>query len=178
LITRVDQDLQPGTRRESMGVVLTNWLQILTAGGALLSGFGLMGTMATVLILVRQTRAVQQASVTAAYQSIISTSSTFSAVLVEHPEIYFAMKDASQSVSHWDFDEQMRVRPQVAIVTTQQLDYFELVLVTMRAFPRPLQAEWQEYIRGILARSPYMQRALLDTDWYTAELRALVEPGG
>lgn len=156
-----------------MGFVLTDWLQVSTAVGALLSGFGLLGTMATVLILVRQTRAVQQASVTTAYQSIISTSSAFNAVLIEHPEVYFALTDSALTVEHWDFDEQMRLRPQVAMVATQQLDYFELALVTMRAFPRPLQEEWQDYIRGMLERTPYMQRALLDTDWYAAELRAL-----
>ncbi|HTE85940.1 MAG TPA: hypothetical protein VK821_14520 [Dehalococcoidia bacterium] len=157
-----------------MAFVLTDWLQVATGVGALLSGFGLIGTMATVLILVRQTRAVQQASVTAAYQSIISTSSTFNAVLVEHPEIYFGLTDPELKDEHWDFNEQMRLRPQVAIIATQQLDYLELVLITMRAFPRRLQAEWQDYIRGILERTPYMRRALLDDDWYTAELRALV----
>jgi hypothetical protein len=156
-----------------MAIVLTDWLQVATAIGALLSGLGLLGTMATVLILARQTRAVQQASVTTAYQSIISTGSAFNAVLIEHPEIYFALKDPALTVEHWDFDEQMRLRPQVAVLATQQLDYFELVLVTMRAFPPSLQAEWQDYIRGLLARTPYIQRALLDTDWYTAELRAL-----
>jgi len=57
----------------------------------------------------------------------------------------------------------------------QQLDYFELVLVSIEAFPRRLQAEWRDYIGGMLGRNPYMQRALLDTDWYTAELRALAK---
>jgi hypothetical protein len=93
-----------------MAFVLTDWVQVATAGGALLSGFGLLGTMATVLILVRQTRAVQQASVTSAYQSIISTSSTFNAVLIEHPELYFALTDSALTVEHWDFAEQMRLR--------------------------------------------------------------------
>jgi hypothetical protein len=157
-----------------MAFALTDWLQVVTAAGALPSGLGLLGTVATVLILVRQTRAMQQASVTAAYQSIISTSSALDAVMVEHPDIYFAMTDSTLTVEHWDFDAQMRLRPQVAIVATQQLDYFELVLVTMRAFPRSLQEEWQDYIRGMLTRTPYMRHALLDTDWYTAELRALV----
>ena len=156
-----------------MAFVLTDWLQVLASLGALLSGLGLIGTMATVLILVRQTRAVQQASVTAAYQSISGMGSTFNALLLEHPEVYQALRDPELTVDRWDFDEQMRLRPQVALVTVQQLDYFELVLVTMGAFPRPLQVEWQDYISGILARSPYVRRALLDTDWYTAELRAL-----
>ena len=156
-----------------MAFVLTDWLQVISSVGALLSGLGLLGTMATVLILLRQTRAVQQASVTAAYQSIIGMGSTFNALLLEHPEVYQALRDPALTVDRWDFDEQMRERPQVAVVTVQQLDYFELVLVTMAAFPRPLQAEWQDYIRGLLARTPYLQRALLDTDWYTAELRAL-----
>ncbi|HTE86802.1 MAG TPA: hypothetical protein VK821_18970 [Dehalococcoidia bacterium] len=33
-----------------MALVLTDWLQLATARGALLSGFGLLGTMAIVLI--------------------------------------------------------------------------------------------------------------------------------
>ena len=45
--------------------------------------------------------------------------------------------------------------------------------MTISSFPRSLQAEWRDYIRGLVERNPYMQRALLDTDWYTAELRAL-----
>lgn len=156
-----------------MTFVLTDWLQAVSAVGALLSGFGLLGTMATVLILVRQTRAVQQASVTAAYQSIVAQSSAFNRLLFEHPEVYQAMRDPTIDVERWDFDEQMRERPQVAMVIVQQLDYFELVLVTMEAFPRSLQEEWRDYIRGILGRSPYLRRALLDTDWYTQELRAI-----
>jgi hypothetical protein len=156
-----------------MAFVLTDWLQATTAVGGLLSGLGLLAATATVIVLVRQTRAMQQAGVIAAYQSIISTGTSFSSVLIEHPEVYFALRDPALTVERWDFDEQMRLRPQVAMVTTQQLDYFELVLVTMRALPRSLQAEWEDYIRGILSRNPYMQRALLDTDWYTAELRAL-----
>jgi hypothetical protein len=129
--------------------------------------------MATVLILARQTRAIQQATVTTAYQSIISTGNAFNAALIDHPEVYFALTDPTLVVEHWDFSEQMRLRPRVAVAATQQLDYFELVLVTIRAFPRSLQAEWQDYIRGILTRSPYIQRALLDNDWYTEELRAI-----
>jgi hypothetical protein len=57
----------------------------------------------------------------------------------------------------------------------QQLDFFELVLVSIEAFPSSLQAEWRDSIRGLLGRNPSMQRALLNTDWYTAELRALAE---
>lgn len=156
-----------------MAFVLTDWLQVVASLGSLVSGLGLLGTMATVLILARQTRAVQQASVTTAYQSIVGMSNSFNALLLEHPEVYYALRDPALTVERWDFDEQMRLRPQVAVVTVQQLDYFELVLVTMAAFPRSLQAEWQDYIRGLLERTPYLQRALLDTDWYTAELRAL-----
>jgi hypothetical protein len=131
--------------------------------------------MATVLILARQTRAIQQANIITAYQSIISMGASFNAALIDHPEVYFALTDPRLTVERWDFNEQMHLRPQVAVAATQQLDYFELVLVTIRAFPRSLQTEWQDYIRGILTRSPYMQRALLDNDWYTAELRALVQ---
>jgi hypothetical protein len=156
-----------------MAVVLTDWLQVMASVGALLSGIGLVGTMATVLILVRQTRAVQQASVAGAYQSILGMSSAINVELRDHPEVYQALVDPALAVDHWDFDEQMRLRPRVAMLAAQQLEYFELVLVTMVAFPHPLQAEWQDYIRGSLARSPYVQRALLDTDWYTDELRAL-----
>jgi hypothetical protein len=155
-----------------MALVLTDWVQVATASGALLSGFALIATLATVLILLRQTHAVQQASVTAAYQSIISTSSTFNAVLIDHPEIYFDLTDPGLRVDRWDFNEQMRVRPKVAIMATQQLDYFELVLITIKAFPRPLQEEWRDYIRGLLERTPYLRSALLDNDWYTADLRA------
>lgn len=158
-----------------MTYVLTDWLQVVTAVGALLSGLGLLGTTATVLVLVRQTRAVQQAGVATAYQGIVGLSSAFNQLLFEHPEVYQELTDPALSVEFWDFAEQMQARPRVAIVIIQQLDYFELVLATMTAFPRPLQAEWEDYIRGILGRSPYMQRALLDTDWYTAELRALAK---
>jgi hypothetical protein len=158
-----------------MAYVLTDWLQVTASVGSLLSGLGLIGAMATVLVLARQTRALQQASVTAAYQSIISAGNAMSSQLLEHPDVYFALTDPALNIEHWDFDEQMRVRPQVAIVATQQLDYFELVLVTMAAFPRPLQLEWEDYIRGLLARTPYTRRALLDTDWYTEQLRALAQ---
>lgn len=156
-----------------MAFVLTDWLQVVASVGALLSGLGLLGTMATVLVLVRQTRAVQQAGVATAYQSIVGMSNALNALLLDHPEVYQALVDPALSIDRWDFDEQMRLRPQVAMVAAQTLDYFELALVTMVAFPRPLQTEWQDYIRGLLARTPYLQRALLDTDWYTAELRAL-----
>jgi hypothetical protein len=47
------------------------------------------------------------------------------------------------------------------------------VLITIKAFPRPLQEEWRDYIHGLLERTPYLRSALLDNDWYTAELRAL-----
>lgn len=158
-----------------MAYALTDWLQVISAVGALLSGLGLLGTMATVIILVRQTRAVQQSSITSAYQSIISMGNAFNNLLFEHPEVYDALIDPALSVERWDFREQMRERPQVAIVAVQQLDYFELVLVTMGAFPRDLQEEWKDYIRGLLSRTPYIRRALMDNDWYTAELRALAE---
>src|ERR1700704_838426 len=107
-----------------MAFVLTDWLQVVTSVGALLSGLGLLGTTATVLILVRQTRAVQKANVTTAYQSIIGMSNTFNALLFEHPEVYHALVDPELTVERWDFGEQMRLRPQVALVTVQQLDYF------------------------------------------------------
>jgi hypothetical protein len=158
-----------------VAVVLTDWLAVVTALGVLLSGLGLLGTMATVVILARQTRAVQQATVSAAYQSIIAQGSAHNRLFFEHPEVYQALRDPDLTVERWDFDEQMQEHPQVTMVIIQQLDYFELVLVTMVAFPRSLQDEWRDYIRGILGRSPYMRRCLLDTDWYTAELRALAE---
>lgn len=154
-------------------VALVDWLQVAAAVGSLLSGLGLLGTAATVLILIRQTRAVQQANVASAYQSIIGISTSMNALLLEHPEILQTLKDAALTLERFDFEEEMRQRPQAAMVTVQQLDFFELVLVTMAAFPPSLQAEWQDYIRGMLARNPYMRRACLDTDWYTEELRAL-----
>ena len=156
-----------------MTFTLTEWLQVIASVGSLLSGLGLVGAMATVLVLARQTRAVQQASVTAAYQGIIGMSSAFNTVLLEHPEIYHGLRDPSLAIDKWDFDEQMRQRPQIAMFTVQELDYFELVLVSMNSFPQSLQEEWRDYIRGLLGRNPYMRRALLDTDWYTSELRAL-----
>lgn len=157
-----------------MAFVLTDWLQVVASFGSLLSGLGLLGTTATVLILARQTRAVQQASMSTAYQGIVSMANSFNQVLFEHPETYYALRDPALPVDRWDFDEQLHLRPQVAVLTVQRLDYFELVLATMGAFPRSLQAEWRDYIRGLLERNPYVRRALLDNDWYTAELRALV----
>ena len=156
-----------------MAYLMTDWLQVVGSLGSLLSGLGLLGTAATVFILARQTRAVQQTNITTAYQGIISMSNSFNAVLLEHPEIFRELRDPALAIERWDFEEQMRLRPQIAMFTVQQLDYFELVLVSIEAFPRPLQAEWRDYIGGMLGRNPYMQRALLDTDWYTAELRAL-----
>jgi hypothetical protein len=61
-----------------------------------------------------------------------------------------------------------------ARVAVQTLDYYELVLVTMAAFPGSLQTEWQDYLRGQLMRAPYLRRAVLDSGWYTEELHALV----
>jgi hypothetical protein len=158
-----------------MAFALTDWLQVVGSLGSLLSGLGLVGTMATVMILARQTRAVQQANVTTAYQGIIGMENAFTSALLERPEIFNMLRDPALVVDRWDFDEQMRLRPQVAIFTVQQLDCLELVLVSIAAFPHALQAEWRDYIRLRLQRNPYMRRALLDTDWYTAELRALAE---
>jgi hypothetical protein len=141
--------------------------------GSLLSGLGLVGTAATVPILARRTRAVQQAGVTTAYQGIFGMASTFNAPLIEHPEILDALHDPALLAEQWNFEERTQRRPQVAMLTVKQLGYFELVLVRMGSLPRSLQEEWRDYIRGLPERAPYMWRALLETDWYTAELRAL-----
>ena len=152
---------------------LTDWLHVTTAVGSLLRGLGLLGTLATVLILARQTRAMQHAGVATAYQGIVAAGNAISSQLLEHPEILHTLRDPALSVEQWDFAEELRLRPQVAVFVTQQLDYFELVVATMGVFPRALQTEWRDYIRGRLDRSPYVRRALLDTDWYTADLRAI-----
>ena len=66
------------------------------------------------------------------------------------------------NVEHWVFEEQMALRPRVAVFAIKQLDYFELVVATMGAFPPSLQAEWRDCVRSLLERSHYVRRVLLD----------------
>ena len=89
-------------------------------------------------ILARQTRATQHASVATAYQSIVAAGNAISAQFLEHPENLQTLRDPELKLEHWDFEEQMALRPRVAVFAIQQLDYFELVVATMGAFPPSL----------------------------------------
>src|SRR5690242_17092111 len=96
---------------------------------------------------------------------------------LEHPDLLAALNDPIyDEESEWDFERLRAEDSRLVIYTAQVLDYYELVLVTMGAFPRHLRNEWQDYIRSQLQRQPFVRRVLLVTDWYTEELRALAAP--
>ncbi len=158
---------------------LTDWLQVIASVGSLLSGLGLIGTMGSLLIFARQARASEQATIATAYQAIVAAGSNTNMLYLEHPELLNALNDPKYAEGEWGFDALRREDPRLVLVAAQVLDYYELVLVTMGAFPRHLREEWRDYIRTMLQRQPFIRSVLLTTDWYTEELRALGrgEPG-
>ncbi|HZQ38749.1 MAG TPA: hypothetical protein VFD32_22685 [Dehalococcoidia bacterium] len=153
--------------------LLTDWLQVIASLGSLLSGLGLLGTMGSLLIFARQARASEQATIATAYQAIVSAGSNNNMLYLEHPELLAGLNDPKYAEGEWDFEQLRQEDTRLILVSAQVLDYYELVLVTMGAFPRHLRAEWQDYIRNQLQRQPFVRRVLLSTDWYTEELRAL-----
>lgn len=159
--------------------LLTDWLQVMASIGSLLSGLGLVGTMCSLLIFAREARASEQATIATAYQAIVSAGSSTNMLYLEHRELLTALNDPKYAEGDWVFEQLRREDPRLILVSAQVLDYYELVLVTMGAFPRHLRAEWQDYIRNMLERQPFVRSVLLNTDWYTEELRALgrAEPG-
>lgn len=151
---------------------LTDWLQVATAIGSLLSGLGLIGVVGSFLVLIKQTRAVQATSVTTAYQGIIQAGTAVNGLYLQYPEAHAQMR-AAPAYEPGESYEPGREDPRLVMMAAQTLDYFEMILVTMNAFPRGLQEEWRDYIRGQLRRQPYLQRVVHGTDWYTEELRIL-----
>lgn len=154
-----------------MRALLTDWLQVISALGALLSGLGLFGVMGSVFLLLRQTRIMEAANRAATYQSLIATGSSVNMIMFEHPELLDALHDEPDLEN--SFPPPTEQERRTLLLATQMLDYFELVLVTVDMFPPPLQEEWRDYIRTQLRRLPYLRAVVLMTDWYTAELRAL-----
>ncbi|HLZ70273.1 MAG TPA: hypothetical protein VKV26_10245 [Dehalococcoidia bacterium] len=152
---------------------LTDWLQVLASVGSLLSGLGLVGTMCSLLIFARQARASEQASIATAYQAIVTAGSNNNMLYLDHPELLEALNDPKYAEGEWDFARLRGEDPRLILVCAQVLDYYELVLVTMGAFPRHLRQEWQDYIRSMLQRQSVVRQVLLTTDWYTEELRSL-----
>ncbi len=154
---------------------LTNWLQVMASIGSLLSGLGLLGTMGALLLFLRQARASEQASIATAYQAIVSAGSNTNMLFLEHPELLAGLNDPKYAEGDWEFEQLRGEDTRLILVSAQVLDYYELVLVTMGAFPRHLREEWQDYIRNQLRRQSFVRRVLLATDWYTDELRALAQ---
>lgn len=159
-------------------VALTDWLQVATAIGSLLSGLGLVGVLGSFLVLIKQTRAAQNTSVTTAYQGIITAGTTVNSLLLQYPEVLEEMRTAEPLLDGEDFALEQE-NPRLVLIAAQTLDYFELILVTMAALPPSLRDEWRDYIRSQLRRQRYLQRVVVGTDWYTDELRALaIESSG
>jgi hypothetical protein len=159
-----------------MQLLLSDWLQVMASVGALLSGLGLVGTMCSLLIFARQARASEQSSIATAYQSIVSAGSNINMLYLDHPELLASLNDPIYDGGEWDFERLRTQDTRLVVYSAQVLDYYELVLVTMGAFPRDLREEWQDYIRNQLQRQPFVRRVLLATDWYTEELRSLATP--
>jgi hypothetical protein len=153
-------------------VWLTDWLQVVSAIGSLLSGLGLIGVLGSFIFLIKQTRAVQNTSVATAYQGIVSAGTTVNNLYLQYPDLMPLLRNVDPLAEGAEW-EPGHDDPRLVMIAAQTLDYFELILVTMAAFPRRLQDEWRDYIVGQFRRQRYLYRVVVRTDWYTEELREL-----
>lgn|GEM_PF-2261030 len=157
-----------------MPYVLTDWLQVIASLGALLSGLGLIGVMGSFIVLLRQTRAIETATMAATYQGLITTGSAVNALMFEYPELIDVLhQEPPGGASNEESFPLDQTDKRAVLLATQMLDYFELILMTMATLPPHLQQEWRDFIRGQLRRMPYLRRLAIGTDWYTDELRQL-----
>lgn len=154
------------------GFVLTDWLQVMTAVGSLLSGLALIGSMASIFLLLKQTRAVERTGVATAYQTIVAMNSEINQLFLRHPNLLEALLNPGPE-DGWNLENERRNNLEVTMAAVQVLDFFEAALAVIPAFPAPLRTEWAEYIQSQLRRQRYLTRVVLATDWYTRELRQL-----
>jgi hypothetical protein len=145
--------------------------EIIGALGSLL--IGLFATAASLLYLVRQTRASERATTAAVYQSLIAMGHSIADMFRERPELYAQIFGHPLIPSPGSLIQEQLTNPRRFYAAAKFLDYFEIILVLWPSIPESLQGPWKAYIKTQLANSPYLRRMLLDTHWYGDDLKQL-----
>jgi hypothetical protein len=148
-------------------------IETLGAIGSFLSGIGLFAAAAGLFYSVQQTRAAEKATSAAVYQSIVAMADSINDMFIERPELHPQLFGDAAISSTPNVVNEQAANPRRFFAALKWLDYFDVVLIHWKWVPEDLYEPWREYIKETLASSSYLQRIILETKWYSDDLRQM-----